>query len=44
VVIGSALVETIEHANGSSAKAKAARDFMVKIKRAMKKSRSNGRR
>jgi tryptophan synthase alpha chain len=44
VVIGSALVETIEHADGSSAKAKAARDFMLKIKRAMKKSRRNGRR
>jgi tryptophan synthase alpha chain len=44
VVIGSALVEAIEHANGSSAKAKIARDFMAKIKRAMKKSRSNGRR
>jgi tryptophan synthase alpha chain len=44
VVIGSALVETIEQADGSSAKAKAARDFMLKIKRAMKKSRSNGRR
>ena len=44
VVIGSALVEAIEHANGSSAKAKSARDFMAKIKRAMKKSRSNGRR
>jgi tryptophan synthase alpha chain len=44
VVIGSALVETIEHADGSSTKAKAARDFMLKIKRAMKKSRSNGRR
>jgi tryptophan synthase alpha chain len=44
VVIGSALVEAIEHAKGSSAKAKAAGDFVVKIKRAMKKSRSNGRR
>lgn len=44
VVIGSALVATIEHADGSLAKAKAARDFMLKIKRAMKKSRRNGRR
>jgi tryptophan synthase alpha chain len=44
VVIGSALVETIERADGSSAKAKAAEDFIFKIKRAMKKSRSNGRR
>jgi tryptophan synthase alpha chain len=43
VVIGSALVEAIEHANGSSAKAKAAGDFVCKIKQAMKKSRSNGR-
>ncbi|MEX0802570.1 MAG: tryptophan synthase subunit alpha [Candidatus Binatia bacterium] len=42
-VIGSALVETIERANGSSAKAQAAGDFVFKIKRAMKKSNSNAR-
>ncbi|HYQ97978.1 MAG TPA: tryptophan synthase subunit alpha, partial [Candidatus Nitrosocosmicus sp.] len=43
VVIGSALVETIERASGSLAKAQAAGDFVSKIKRAMKRSRSNGR-
>jgi tryptophan synthase alpha chain len=43
VVIGSALVETIERASGSLAKAQAAGDFVAKIKRAMKRSRSNGR-
>jgi tryptophan synthase alpha chain len=42
VVIGSALIEAIEHAKGSSAKAKVAGDFVFKIKRAMKKSRGNG--
>jgi tryptophan synthase alpha chain len=42
-VIGSALVETIERAEGSAAKAQAAGDFIAKIKRAMKKSRRNGR-
>lgn len=42
VVIGSALVATIERAHGSSAKAQAAGDFVTKIKRAMQKSRSNG--
>ena len=44
VVIGSALVETIERASGSSAKAQVAGDFVSKIKQAMKISRSNGRR
>jgi tryptophan synthase alpha chain len=43
VVIGSALVETIERASGSLAKAQAAGDFVAKIKRAVKRSRSNGR-
>ena len=43
VVIGSALVETIERASGSLAKAQVAGDFVSKIKRAMKISRSNGR-
>ena len=43
VVIGSALIEAIERADGCSAKVKAAGDFMFKIKRAMKKTRSNGR-
>jgi tryptophan synthase alpha chain len=44
VVIGSALVETIERASGSSAKAQVAGDFVSKIKQAMKISRGNGRR
>ena len=43
VVIGSALVETIERASGGLAKAQAAGDFVSKIKRAMKRSRRNGR-
>ena len=43
VVIGSALVETIEHASGRSAKARVAGDFVSQIKRAMKRSRNNGR-
>jgi tryptophan synthase alpha chain len=43
VVIGSALIQTIECANGSSAKAQVAGEFVSKIKRAMKKSRGNGR-
>jgi tryptophan synthase alpha chain len=43
VVIGSALVETIERTSGSLAKARAAGDFVSKIKRAMKRSRNNGR-
>lgn len=42
-VIGSALVQAIERASGSTAKAEAARDFIAKIKRAMKRSRRNGR-
>ena len=43
VVIGSALVQAIERARGRLAKAHAAGDFVSKIKRAMKRSRSNGR-
>ena len=43
VVIGSALVQTIERAKGSSAKAQVAGEFVSKIKRAMKKSRRDGR-
>jgi tryptophan synthase alpha chain len=43
VVIGSALVQTIERARGRLAKAQAAGDFVSKIKRAMKRSRRNGR-
>ena len=43
VVIGSALVQTIERASGRLAKAHAAGDFVSKIRRAMKRSRSNGR-
>ena len=43
VVIGSALVQTIERTSGRLAKAHAAGDFVSKIKRAMKRSRNDGR-
>jgi tryptophan synthase alpha chain len=38
VVVGSALVETIEHAKGNNQKAKQAGDFVAQLKRAMRQA------